>query len=125
MRGSPSKRNEEPRAENVTTLNVERATDFPSPRSSSWITATLKGKMTISDSQEAEMLGRLFGRRRSSGKRVIVIGLDGVPYSFIRRHAQSGELPNMARMLKSGSFFRIKSVTVSYTHLTLPTTPYV
>ena len=56
------------------------------------------------------MLGRLFGRRRSSGKRVIVIGLDGVPYSFIRRHAQSGELPNMARMLSSGSFFRINSV---------------
>jgi len=56
------------------------------------------------------MLDKLFGRRRSSGKRVIVIGLDGVPYSFIRRHAQSGELPNMARMLSSGSFFRMNSV---------------
>ena len=56
------------------------------------------------------MLSRLFGRRRSGGRRVIVIGLDGVPYSFIARHAQNRDLPNIAEMMRSGSLFRINSV---------------
>jgi len=40
------------KTENVTTLNVERATDSPSPRSSSWITATLKGNKSEMRSEE-------------------------------------------------------------------------
>ena len=50
---SQGKKEQGTRTENVTTLNVERATDFLSPRSCSWITATPKGNKSASHDQKS------------------------------------------------------------------------
>lgn len=46
------------------------------------------------------MLGRLFGRKQS---RVVVLGLDGVPYSLLNRFAEDGVMPNVARLRGEGT----------------------
>ena len=42
-------------------------------------------------------------------KRVVVIGLDGVPFSFLREMASRGELPNFQSLLREGSLNRMDS----------------
>jgi predicted AlkP superfamily phosphohydrolase/phosphomutase len=52
----------------------------------------------------------LFDQFRSEGRRVLVIGLDGVPFSLLERLSAEGKLPNWARLLESGSFKRMNSM---------------
>jgi predicted AlkP superfamily phosphohydrolase/phosphomutase len=55
----------------------------------------------------------LFGKmRRGKGKprRVVFIGLDGTPYTFMRRLIEEGRAPNAARLAQQGSLLRMDSV---------------
>ncbi|OGP92881.1 MAG: hypothetical protein A2156_09980 [Deltaproteobacteria bacterium RBG_16_48_10] len=46
---------------------------------------------------------------KAKKKRVVVIGLDGVPHSFIREMLQRGELPNFNSLLSEGSLAKMRS----------------
>jgi predicted AlkP superfamily phosphohydrolase/phosphomutase len=46
---------------------------------------------------------------KSKKRRVVVIGLDGVPYSFIREMIKAGEFPNFKVLLPEGSLTRMGS----------------
>ncbi len=48
--------------------------------------------------------------RKPQPRRVVVIGLDGTPYTFFQRAMAEGYMPNLARLVKEGSFRRINSV---------------
>jgi len=50
----------------------------------------------------------LFSKKKK--KRVVVIGIDGVPYTFIRKHIDSGDFPNFKALLEKGDFRRMNSV---------------
>lgn len=52
-------------------------------------------------------LGRLFGKR---SPRLVVIGLDGTPFTFAQRMIQEGRMPNLARIAEGATLARIKSV---------------
>jgi predicted AlkP superfamily phosphohydrolase/phosphomutase len=52
----------------------------------------------------------ILDRLRFRGRRVLVIGLDGVPFSLIRDLSGEGKLPNLTKLLESGSFKRMNSV---------------
>ncbi|MFQ5841663.1 MAG: alkaline phosphatase family protein, partial [Thermodesulfobacteriota bacterium] len=52
----------------------------------------------------------LLDRLRSKGRRVLVIGLDGVPFSLLKRLSAEGKLPNWAKLLESGVFKRMNSI---------------
>ncbi|MFZ0547320.1 MAG: alkaline phosphatase family protein [Candidatus Promineifilaceae bacterium] len=41
--------------------------------------------------------------------KLIVIGLDGAPYQLIRKWTQSGDLPNLGRLIQQGNFNVLKS----------------
>lgn len=43
-------------------------------------------------------------------KRVVVIGLDGTPFSFVKRMMDQGHMPNFAAMIENGDFRQMKSV---------------
>ena len=47
---------------------------------------------------------------RFKGRRVLVIGLDGVPFSLLKGLSGEGKLPNWAKLVESGSFKRMNSV---------------
>jgi predicted AlkP superfamily phosphohydrolase/phosphomutase len=47
------------------------------------------------------LIDRLRGRRQRR-KRLVVIGLDGVPYSYVQRLMAAGELPNMRALMGEG-----------------------
>ena len=47
------------------------------------------------------LLGRIFGSA-AKGAKVLVIGLDGVPHSFLKERIESGDMPNLARMASEG-----------------------
>jgi predicted AlkP superfamily phosphohydrolase/phosphomutase len=49
-------------------------------------------------------------RGRSRAKRVFVVGIDGTPYSFLKRCIEAKDLPNMALLAEQGSFRRMNSV---------------
>ncbi len=49
---------------------------------------------------------RLWGHR----PRVVVIGLDGTPHSYLQRLLREGHMPNLARLLEEGDLARIHSV---------------
>ena len=49
------------------------------------------------------------GLWKSKKKRVVVIGLDGVPHSFLQQMMESGEFPNLKALLPEGSFTRMTS----------------
>ncbi len=53
-------------------------------------------------------LRKLCGKSKS--RRVVVIGLDGTPYTFFRKAMAEGHMPNLARLVEEGSFRRINSV---------------
>lgn len=42
--------------------------------------------------------------------RVVVIGLDGTPYTFFQKAMAEGHMPNLAQLVEEGSFRRINSV---------------
>jgi len=52
----------------------------------------------------------LLTRLRFKGKRLLVIGLDGVPFSFLNGLLAQGKLPHWAELVESGSFKRMNSV---------------
>jgi predicted AlkP superfamily phosphohydrolase/phosphomutase len=55
----------------------------------------------------------LFGRLRKGKKaaqRVVFIGLDGTPYTFMQRLIQEGRAPNIARLATQGSLLRMDSL---------------
>jgi len=43
-------------------------------------------------------------------KRVVVIGLDGTPFSFVRQMMEGGHMPNLKRLVSQGSFKQMNSV---------------
>ncbi len=55
----------------------------------------------------------LFGRIRrgkEAPRRVVFIGLDGTPYTFLRRLIAEGRAPNAARLAEQGSLLRMDAV---------------
>ena len=52
-------------------------------------------------------LGKLFGRK---GPKLVVIGLDGTPYTFVQRMLREGHMPNLARITAQAGFTRMNSV---------------
>jgi len=52
-------------------------------------------------------LNRLFGKRTP---RVVVIGLDGTPYTFVQRMLEQGHMPNLARITAEAGYARMNSV---------------
>jgi predicted AlkP superfamily phosphohydrolase/phosphomutase len=55
----------------------------------------------------------LFGKlRRTKGKpqRVVFVGLDGTPYTFLQRLIDEGRAPNAARLAQQGSLLRMDSM---------------
>ena len=43
-------------------------------------------------------------------KRVVVIGLDGTPFSFVNKMLEEGHMPNLKRLIGNGDFRQMKSV---------------
>ena len=54
------------------------------------------------------LLGRL--RRKEKPHRVVFIGLDGTPYTFMQRLIEQGRAPNAARLAQQGSLLRMDSM---------------
>jgi predicted AlkP superfamily phosphohydrolase/phosphomutase len=52
----------------------------------------------------------IFDRLRFKGRRVLVIGLDGVPFSLLKSLSGEGRLPNWTKLMESGSMKRMNSV---------------
>lgn len=52
---------------------------------------------------------KLFGKQEQSPK-LVVIGLDGTPYTFVRRMLREGRMPNLARIVENTGFARMNSV---------------
>ncbi len=48
-------------------------------------------------------------RLRRRQRRLLVIGLDGTPYSYLMERTAAGELPNLARLLREGSAVPMRS----------------
>jgi len=42
-------------------------------------------------------------------RRLLVVGLDGTPYSFLRKEIDKGTLPNLARLFSTGTLARMES----------------
>ena len=53
---------------------------------------------------------RIFGPSRREQPRTVIIGLDGAPYSLIRRLVNAGKLPNLGGLLDQGSILPMQSV---------------
>ncbi|MDY6863271.1 MAG: alkaline phosphatase family protein, partial [Thermodesulfobacteriota bacterium] len=53
-----------------------------------------------------KLLNNLFSRR----KRIVVIGLDGVPFSFVNKLVKNGELTNFNKLINEGDIKRMNSV---------------
>ncbi|RPJ04599.1 MAG: hypothetical protein EHM36_09955, partial [Deltaproteobacteria bacterium] len=45
----------------------------------------------------------------SKKKRVVVVGLDGVPYPFVREMVEKGEFPHMGALVQEGSMVPMRS----------------
>jgi len=59
------------------------------------------------------MFKSLFGRKNPeapAAKKLFVLGLDGVPHSFITAKTRAGELPNLAALFGQGALRRMDSV---------------
>ena len=52
-------------------------------------------------------LSKLFGKR---SPRLVVIGLDGTPHTFLQRMTREGHMPNFARITQQAGFTRMNSV---------------
>jgi predicted AlkP superfamily phosphohydrolase/phosphomutase len=55
------------------------------------------------------LLGRL-RRKEKTPQRIVFIGLDGTPYTFLRRLIAEGRAPNAAKLVQQGSLLRMDSV---------------
>ena len=55
------------------------------------------------------LLGKL-RRGKEQPQRVVFIGLDGTPYTFMQRLIQEGRAPNAARLVAQGSLMRMDSI---------------
>jgi len=53
------------------------------------------------------ILGRLLGKQ---GTRVLALGFDGTPYSFMKRMKDEGRLPHLSKLFDEGAFVRMNSV---------------
>jgi predicted AlkP superfamily phosphohydrolase/phosphomutase len=53
------------------------------------------------------LLKRLFGKK---SPRLVVLGLDGTPFTFLQRMLKGGHMPNFARITKGAGFTRMNSV---------------
>jgi len=53
---------------------------------------------------------RLFGKRKKKERRVVFIGLDGTPFTFMRRLIAEGRAPHVARLAEQGSLLRMDSM---------------
>lgn len=49
-------------------------------------------------------------RSKKKCRRLVVIGIDGVPYSFIKQQTNNGNFPNLAEIFQEGMLRRIHSV---------------
>jgi predicted AlkP superfamily phosphohydrolase/phosphomutase len=56
------------------------------------------------------LLGRLRRRAGDKARRVVFIGLDGTPYSFLKRLIDEGRMPNAARLAQQGSLRQMDSM---------------
>ena len=52
-------------------------------------------------------LSKLFGKR---SPRLVVIGLDGTPHTFLQRMIREGRMPNFERITQQAGFTRMNSV---------------
>ncbi len=52
---------------------------------------------------------KLFSKKDQS-KKLVVIGLDGTPYTFVQRMLREGRMPNLARIVQEAGFARMNSV---------------
>jgi predicted AlkP superfamily phosphohydrolase/phosphomutase len=43
-------------------------------------------------------------------RRVVVIGIDGTPHSFLKKHVEAGDFPHLQRILQGGELQRMNSV---------------
>lgn len=46
---------------------------------------------------------KLLGHPESAGRRAVVIGLDGTPFSFLKNEIEAGNLPNLAALASKGN----------------------
>lgn len=51
----------------------------------------------------------LLENSRSADRRIAVIGLDGTPYSFLKKEIEAGNLPNLERLTSRGNFVQMES----------------
>ena len=51
----------------------------------------------------------LVRRFRKRNSRLVIIGLDGMPYRLIRNLAEKGTMPNMKRLIEEGVFRQMES----------------
>ena len=47
---------------------------------------------------------------KTNNKRMAVLGLDGVPYTFLQKMFSEGRLPNLSKLFSQGTFKRMNSV---------------
>ena len=50
------------------------------------------------------------GAKKNERRRVVVIGIDGTPYTFIQRMLAEKRMPNLARLIAGSSLARMNSV---------------
>jgi len=50
---------------------------------------------------------RIFG---TSEKQVFVLGLDGVPFTFLKTHFEDGSLPNLKKLFRDGTYTPMRTV---------------
>jgi predicted AlkP superfamily phosphohydrolase/phosphomutase len=55
-------------------------------------------------------LDRLKGSKKPARRRLVVIGIDGTPYTFLQRLLAEGRMPNLSRLTAGGSLARMRSV---------------
>ena len=51
-----------------------------------------------------------FEKKKREGRKVVVIGIDGVPFSFLGEQMAEGRMSRWAKLVEKGSFKRMKSV---------------
>ncbi|MFC2030121.1 alkaline phosphatase family protein [Chloroflexota bacterium] len=56
------------------------------------------------------LFGKLRRKEKDGPQRVVFIGLDGTPYTFLRRLIEEGRAPNAARLVEEGSLLRMDSM---------------
>jgi predicted AlkP superfamily phosphohydrolase/phosphomutase len=56
------------------------------------------------------LLGKLRRKGKDQTRRVVFIGLDGTPYTFMQRLIDEGRAPNAARLAGQGSLLRMDSI---------------